>query len=129
MSPCSAKAKDESQYLFKISRTSSFTDTGECCWTPGPPILVSQQSKPQSLKSCAVLWTTKESVSGLSSVIPQPPPPAPVNLLWSPLASVTLQSVSRAGCPTPITFKWCWLMSMSSCKSLNTPVIQTCCTR
>lgn len=59
---------------------------------------------------------TVVGIPGLKRVMPQPPPPAPVSLLWSPLANVTLQSVSRAVCPTPITFKWCWLISMSSCK-------------
>lgn len=59
--------------------------------------------------------------------MPQPPPPAPVSLLWSPLANVTWHSVSRAGCPTPITFRWCWLMSMSSCKWNDTAVVNTCC--
>lgn len=57
--------------------------------------------------------------------MPQPPPPAPVSLLWSPLASVTRHSVSRVGCPTPITFRWCWLMSMSSYQWYDT-VVNTC---
>lgn len=56
-------------------------------------------------------WGT---VPGLRSVIPQPPPPAPVSLLWSPRASVTRHNVSKTGCPTPMTFRWCWFMSMSS---------------
>lgn len=59
-----------------------------------------------------ICWT----VPGLRRVMPQPPPPAPVSLLWRPLVSVTRHRVSRAGCPTPITFRWCWLMSMRSYK-------------
>lgn len=65
---------------------------------------------------CRGFYCISWTLPGLRRVMPQPPPPAPVSLLWSPLVSVTRQRVSRAGCPTPITVRWCWLMSMSSYK-------------
>lgn len=74
----------------------------------------------QTFKTHTVMTYT---VPGLRRVMPQPPPPAPVNLLWSPLANVTRHSVSRAECPTPITFRWCWLMSMSSYKWKRTQLL------
>lgn len=54
-----------------------------------------------------VLGLSYTCVPGLSRVMPQPPPPAPVSLLWRPRARVTLQRMSREGWPTPITFRWC----------------------
>ena len=53
-------------------------------------------------------------VPGLRSVMPQPPPPAPVSLLCSPWAVVTWHSWSSEAWPTPRAFRWCWFMSMSS---------------
>ena len=53
-------------------------------------------------------------VPGLRSVMPQPPPPAPVSLLCSPWAVVTWHSWSSEAWPTPRAFRWCWFMSISS---------------
>ncbi|MEQ2198226.1 hypothetical protein XENOCAPTIV_009708 [Xenoophorus captivus] len=63
MNQSSCLAIGRPQYRFKTSRISSLTQKGKWCCTPGPPILVSQQSKPQSLRSFTVPWTVVESVS------------------------------------------------------------------
>lgn len=48
----------------RACRTGSATEAAECTETPGAPILVSQQSKPQPVRACLVASTLARSRPG-----------------------------------------------------------------
>lgn len=97
-------------------------------FTPVRPSYAEPQSKhtamisPSTARRCTIHPTITGRyvcVPGLRRVMPHPPPPAPVSLLCSPRVSVTLHRASSEGWPTPITLRWCWLMSISSCGEIT----------
>ena len=67
-----------------------------------------------------VLLTFSLSVLGVMRLKANPPPPAPVSLVWRPCLAVTATTLSRLGWETPRLDSRPWFMSISSWTPHNT---------